>query len=133
MCIRDWRSDVCSADPKLAHLLHKTQQKKLNKKELSSAYERVLPVFASFRMRGPERNAGGGRRVPDASEAHIAGTCAALDGGGGQAADREAMAQHLQHAQLLLADGAVGGSAVQGQRVGGRLPLLRQRGGASGR
>src|SRR3546814_20035746 len=102
---------------------HKSQQKKLNKQEVSSAYERVLPVFASFRMRGPERNAGGGRRVPDASEAHIAGTGAALDGGGGQAADREAMAQNLQHAQLPLAAGAVDGSAVTGQRVGRLLTL----------
>src|SRR3546814_4875273 len=42
------------------------------------------------------------------------------------------MAQHLQHAQLLLADGAVGGSDVQGQRVGGLLQLLRQRGGDLG-
>src|SRR3546814_20833171 len=78
---------------KLAHLLHKSQQKKLNNQSLSSAYERVLTRFPSFRLRGPDRNEGGGRRVPAASDAHIAGQGDALAGGGAPAAARQTIAQ----------------------------------------
>ena len=56
-----------------------------------------------------------------------AGAGAALDAGGDQPVDAEAMAQQLQDAQLFLARLAIGGGHVAGHRVGGLAQLLRQR------
>src|SRR5258707_8079811 len=51
----------------------------------------------------------------------------ALDGGGDQAVDVEAVTDHLQHAELFLTCLAVPGDDVAGPRIGGLPPARRQR------
>ena len=62
-----------------------------------------------------------------ASECGVAGARGALDGGGVQAVQIEPVADHLQHAQLLLRQLAVGHGHVARERIGGLVEPRRQR------
>ena len=66
-------------------------------------------------------------RPPPRLDVRMAGAGAAFDGGGGQPADLQMVADHLEDAGLLLRHLAVGGGDVAGQRIGGLAQLLRQR------